>query len=206
MSIATLKLDESHKMEFGVSITGADGIPQTRFVIETGKYSISYPCSPTVDGVEVVLSELRNIVPAGTHAARLEVIIDNKLYVPFTDTITFEPVVEVKSAPKSVRKESKAVQETTVQSVQVGAVKVVKSSEDISTLKEDTKPMAMAKLVARNLSYTPTQTDITPEQLVNEALDASPALSSGRMKIVSKLLKLAEDAGVDYDKQRIRLA
>lgn len=100
MSIATLRLDESTKLEFGVSITGASGEPETRLVIEGNQFSVSYPCKMTEHGVEAKISELKSVLPAGTYPIKLEVVIENKIYVPFEDTITFEPAIEVVTKPQ----------------------------------------------------------------------------------------------------------
>ena len=53
MSIAKIKIDEQTKLEFAISITGAGGVPQSRFIIEGKDYSIAFPCRQTNEGVEV---------------------------------------------------------------------------------------------------------------------------------------------------------
>lgn len=109
MSIATLKLDEKAKLEFGVSISGADANSHnTRFVIESvGKdYGLILPASIVEGGVEVIVPSLKGILNPGEHSVRLEVLVEGKIFVPLTDVIVFEPLVEVTAKKAAVTKES----------------------------------------------------------------------------------------------------
>jgi hypothetical protein len=100
MTIARLKLDESAKLEFGVSITGTSNNPEMRFVIEGKGFSISYPCKNTNTGIEVEIFGLKNILSAGEYPVKLEAILDNKLYIPMKETIAFEPGIEILTLPQ----------------------------------------------------------------------------------------------------------
>jgi hypothetical protein len=83
--ITQLKLDESVKLEFGVSVTGASSTPNARFIIEGKEFGILLPCTPVNENVEVQIPVLKNILPAGEYSARLEVVIDNKIYTPLQE-------------------------------------------------------------------------------------------------------------------------
>ena len=81
MSVAKIKLDESAKLEFGVQITGAEGQPNARFVVEGTDMSVSYPCHRmSGGGIEVEVGNLKNVFPAGEYPVRLEVIRKQNFY------------------------------------------------------------------------------------------------------------------------------
>lgn len=180
MSIANLKLDESTKLEFGVAITGTTDIPKTRLVIDGADYSISYPCKQTNEGVEVEINELKNILPAGTYPVRLEVVIENKIYIPFKDTITLEPFVEIQTTPVAVKNVVK-------ESIKIGQVTVKKQEEATNTTQ-------VAKIISESLGYIP-RIGETPRETIENALRQSP----DRLKdndSVKKMLQIAESVGI----------
>lgn len=132
MSIAKLKLDENVKLEFGVSITGASGVPETRFVIEGKDFSVSYPCRQTNEGVEVDILGHGAIFKAGEYKARLEVIIENKIYVPLSDVVEFEPSIEISVPQKEEVKEQIVVSKVSavVKSTRLVEEPIVEEVED----------------------------------------------------------------------------
>lgn len=179
MSIANLKLDESTKLEFGVAITGTTDVPKTRLVIDGAEYSISYPCKQTNEGVEVEINELKNILPAGTYPIRLEVVIENKIYIPFKDTITLEPFVEIQTTPVAVKT---AVKE----SIKIGQVTVRKQEDTTNTTQ-------IAKIISESLGYIP-RVGETPRETIENALKQSPdKLHNESLK---KMLQIAESVGI----------
>lgn len=183
MSIAKLRLDESTKLEFGVQITGASGLPQSRLVIEGKEYSIAYPCKPTTEGVEVQINELKNVFPAGTYPVRLEVIIENKIYTPFQDTITFEPAVEVATKPKATPVQ---VKET---------IKVDKVVVRESTVNQDR--MMLASAIAELVGYYP-KLDESAQTIVDRSLERQV---TGKAKAsLDELLNLAEQVGINVNR------
>ena len=141
MSVAKVKLDESTQLEFGVQITGAEGKPNARFVVEGKDYSISYPCQPMPDGgIKVEVGDFKNMFAAGEYPCRLEIVIENKIFVPFEDTIVLEPNVEITSKPKAVRE--------IVESVSVAGVTVKSMSEA-----DKAKQHKLANLIAEALGF-----------------------------------------------------
>jgi hypothetical protein len=182
MSIAKLQLTESTKLEFGVSITGASGAPQSRLIIEGKDFAVSYPCTPTNTGVEAHISKLKNVLPAGEYPVRLEIIIENKLYVPFQDTIVLEPDVEIKATqPK--------IQEPVTESVRVISV------GQTAPVNHDRAKVAHA--VADTVGYYPSYNE-TPEMIIEAALQHSTGLSKSKQTTLDQLLKLATDIGINY--------
>lgn len=192
MSIANLRLDESAKLEFDVLITGADGVPTSRFVIEGKDYSISFPCRQVNEGVEVDVSGLKNVLPAGEYPVRLEVVLENKIYVPMQDTIKLEPIVEIntKSKPSTQIKESVKI---------LGKVNVTKKS----VVSEETQRQIQAATdVLAYLKVSPSL-EASPSAMINEALQAFESLSRSDLIALEKLLLVAESRGVAYDKSLV---
>jgi hypothetical protein len=179
MSIANLKLDESTKLEFGVSITGTNDIPKTRFVIEGTNFSVSYPCKQTSEGVEVEISELRNVLPSGTYPVRLEVVIENKIYIPFKDSITFEPFVEIQTKPMAVNSVVK-------ESIKIGQVTVKKQ--------EETNTTHIAAIIAESIGYVP-RIGETPRETIENALKFAPEKMKNN-DALKNMLQIAESVGI----------
>lgn len=186
MSIAKLKLDESAKLDFGVQITGADGRPDARFVIDGKDFSVSFPCKQTNEGVEVEIQGLSKIFAAGEYAARLEIVLENKIYTPLVDKIEFEPSVTIKT-------ESKVLQ--VKESVKVAKVTVKKQEINEDQLRKT----QAATIIAKSLGYVPSQTQ-TPKQIVNSALEQAGQLTNEQIATVQEMLALAEEVGIEYDK------
>lgn len=188
--ITQIKLDESAKLEFGVSITGADGIPVSRFIIEGKEFSILLPCKQVNENLEVEVPELKKFFSAGEYAARLEVILDNKIYTPLQETIVFDPVIEVASKVKP-----------TVQvkeSVKVGSFTVKKSVINENHLRK----VQAATIVAQALKYVP-EKDETPKEIIEHAVAGVPALTPEQAKTLKDMLDLAESVGIEFQRMEI---
>jgi hypothetical protein len=183
MSIATLKLDQSAKLEFAVSITGASGTSESRLVIEGKDFSVSYPCKPTNEGVEVELTGLSKNFSAGEYNAKLEVFLENKVYVPLRETIIFEPSVEVVTKSKPVQK----IEE----SVKVGKI-VVKNEINENFLRKT----QAATIIAQSLGYHP-EADETPHEIIEHAVGSIREISTDQLETLKEMLKLAESVGID---------
>ena len=110
MSDFSLFLDDENEVRFSLEIEGAAPADVHASMILEGKkgYSLSFPGSP-VDGgeIEVVVPPLKSILAEGTYKARLEVVVDNRLFVPLELTTTLKNSVKVEAAVK-VRRRSKA--------------------------------------------------------------------------------------------------
>lgn len=200
MSVAKIKLDESAKLEFGVQITGAEGRPSARFVIEGQEMSVSYPCHPmSGGGIEVEVGNLKNIFPAGEYPVRLEIIIENKIFTPFEDTIILEPNVHVTSKPQSVKEIKESVHVGQVVVKQKPAEPKKPAREQISEQKTAArKQLKIAESVAELLGYTPVRKQ-APVSIVNESLKSRGVVSKMDHHNLLKLLKEAKTNGIDFD-------
>lgn len=200
MSVAKIKLDESTKLEFGVQITGAEGKPNARFVIEGTDMSVSYPCHRmSGGGIEVEIGNLKNVFPAGEYPVRLEIIIENKIFIPYEDTIILEPNVHVTSKPTGI----KEVKE----SVQVGKVVVKPQPKADKTPAKEVvseqrtvarKQHAIAQSIAGLLAYEPVRKQ-SAKSIVNESLKARGVVSKMDHHNLLKLLKEAKQNDIDFD-------
>lgn len=189
MSIAKVKLDESTKLAFGVTITGAEGTPTARFVIEGRDFSLMFPCNKLEEGgIEVMIDEMGHILKAGEYPVRLEVVIENKIFTPMEDTIIFEPSVEVFSKPKAVEHVKEAIQ-----------VDQVVVTVDTSKKQKREKDIKLATLIAEALGQTadPSQ---TPTQIINESLANKPRrLAKDKKNLVLEMLKTARENQIEFD-------
>jgi hypothetical protein len=187
MSIAQLKLDESTKLEFGVSITGADGKPDARFIIDGKNFSVSFPAKQTNEGVEVDIQGLQSIFTAGVYDARLEIVLENKIYTPLIDKIEFVPTVNISTNSKVVA----PVKES---------VKVAKVTVKKSALNEDQmRKTQAATIIANALGYSPDHSE-TPKEIINHALASVSVMTNEQIETVREMLALAEAVGIDYNK------
>jgi hypothetical protein len=181
--ITQLKLDESTKLEFGVSVTGADSQPNARFIIEGKQFSIMIPCRNVNESAEVEIPALKNILSAGEYPVRLEVVIDNKIYTPMSESIVFEPCIEIATKSKPVQ----AIKE----SVKVAKVTVKKSvNEDVL------RKTQAATIIAQSIGYAPSEGE-SPRDIIENAIKQAGEMSVEKAAAVEEMLKLAESTGID---------
>lgn len=189
MTIASLKLDESVKLEFDVLVTGADGLPTARFVIEGKEFSLSYPCRQVNEGIEVSIGGLKNILPAGEYPVRLEIILDGKIYTPMQDVIKLEPVVEINTKSKATGPQLK-------ESVKViGKVNVTKTTVSES----DRKQQEIAAKIANLLSFK-TAEGLNPLHIIESSLSSVLELPRKELVSLEKLLAVAESYDINFNR------
>lgn len=185
--ITQLKLDESTKLEFGVSVTGADSAPKARFIIEGKDFGIMLHCRNVNESAEVEIPQLKNILPAGEYPVRLEVMIDNKIYTPLQEQIVFEPSIEIATKQKPVQ----AIKE----SVKVAKVTVKKTAIDEAVLRKT----QAALIIAQSLGYTPEENE-SPAHIIENAIAQAGELSQEQANTVNDMLDLAESVGIIVDR------
>lgn len=181
--ITQLKLDESTKLEFGVSITGADSTPTARFIIEGKDYSVMIPCRSINESAEVEIPVLKGILPAGEYPVRLEVLIDNKLYTPLSESIVFEPSIQIETKAKPVQ--------SIKESVKVAKITVKKTQLDENLLRKT----EAARIVANSLNYIP-DSDESPKDIIENAIQQAGELTADQANLVNDMLDLLEGLGL----------
>lgn len=106
MTIATIKPEEPCSLEFDLDISGSNEEPSDiRFIIEAqtidgeevqDTFSIICRAIRTADSVKVYIPRLLNIFKAGIYRSRLEVILENRVFVPIEDSVTIAESIVVK--------------------------------------------------------------------------------------------------------------
>lgn len=117
MIIAQIKPDQPQELIFEIKIEGSKEEPsEVRFVIESqtvdGKevldvFSIICRAVRENDAIKVYIPRLLNLLRAGAHNARLEVVLENRLFIPLSEEVMIEEPISVQ-----VQKETPAVVET----------------------------------------------------------------------------------------------
>jgi len=105
-----IKPSEATILNFQVDVEGSDKSPIPRLVIPISDKGISLVFEGTLkDGeVEVDVSELLELTDSKSFKGSLEVIVDDSIFYPWTDTIIIEAETKVKAKNiKKVIKESK---------------------------------------------------------------------------------------------------
>lgn len=92
----------------------------------------------------------------------------------------------------------------------VYAVRIVKADDDSDSITESTMldpnkdKIKVAKMIATILGVDDAEKSSNPENLVNSALRKTKSLNKDSLKIVSKMLKLADEVGIKYDHKAIK--
>ena len=131
-----LSLDRENILEFNVDIQGYANTstskePQVRLFLEQKNIGFCMPAKKDNKTYSVVIPEMKNLMESGSCDARMEVIIDNKYFVPWESKIEFDREVKVEAAPVIKREQQPNV------SVQVKPV-----------IKEEAKPIVKEEEVA----------------------------------------------------------
>lgn len=124
METVELKLDEDNSLVFEVKIEGdSRGQPIYRLVCEAGNMSYGFKGEPSEDGIQVTIPKLAESLRPGTYDAHLEVVIENKLFIP----LQFQTKFDVST--KVVAEAVKVVSKKPVENVVSASVSVVKKTE-----------------------------------------------------------------------------
>ena len=93
-----IHLDEENEFRFSVTTEGTDATAEvySRLVIDEGRMSISFPGSNTADGeVSVTVPPLIKILSEGVYSTRLEVIVDDRIFIPIEMDASFKQSMKV---------------------------------------------------------------------------------------------------------------
>jgi len=106
MSSIDLSLDNSNEITFQVNIEGSSpAYPSCRFLIEGHEMSFAFPGEIEKDGtVNVTVPPLEKILREGSYNSGLEVIVDDRVFVPLELEVNFEKSVRVTAEAVSRKK------------------------------------------------------------------------------------------------------
>ena len=104
MAAMKLSLDRENILEFNVDIQGYANTsttksPKVRMILEQKSMGFCMVATKEDKTYSVVIPEMKNIMESGICEARMEVIIDNKYFVPWESQIEFDREVKVEAAP-----------------------------------------------------------------------------------------------------------
>jgi hypothetical protein len=126
MIIAKIRADEASELLFDIKIDGSTEEPtDIRFIIEAqtvdgvevqDKFAIICRAVREKDAIKVYIPRLLNLFRSGSYRARLEVVLENRLFVPLTEEIMVEepPNVSVMKKPETKVVEVQQAPEVTV--------------------------------------------------------------------------------------------
>lgn len=104
-----LRLDEENELFFRLGVQGAGAPPQiVRIVCEGEKFTVSVNGEPAEEGITrfVVPALHESFTPNKTYEAKLEVVVDNKYFVPAKFNFKFKQPVKVVAESVMVQKEA----------------------------------------------------------------------------------------------------
>ena len=106
MSDFEIYLDSDNELTFSVEIQGAESSPvRSQFIVETPRginlafEGKSKDCEITVD-----VPSLKGMLTEGTYNTRLEVIVDDRIFVPLSMEALIKPTVKVEAVVRSAQK------------------------------------------------------------------------------------------------------
>lgn len=97
MQDIALDLDKENELVFQLSVEGTKPAKvDTRFLINAGKFSLSFPADRSSTGeVSVEIPALDNVLSEGRYSSSLEVIVDGKVFTPITLNSEFKKSVSI---------------------------------------------------------------------------------------------------------------
>lgn len=114
MILGKLELNESAEMEFEAEIFGTIDKPTSiRYIIEGPDFEIGCECLEEGKNIKVQIPKLKGILPSGVYESRLEVIINDKLFVPMRESIEFNPNIELDVKTKGIKSIKEGIKITT---------------------------------------------------------------------------------------------
>lgn len=162
--LSQFNLDEENELEFAYSIQGTVEKPSLiRFIIEGEKFEVSCFVHEQGSNLYAKVPPLKGMLKEGTYNARLELVIDNKVFIPLRETIELKPVAEVmvnKQIKKTPIKENIQINiklKPLMERLKTAGYDVESYKDDIVLLKKDGKYCGIAnetKTIKSNKSYS----------------------------------------------------
>ena len=103
MAAMKLSLDRENILEFNVDIQGyantsTTKAPKVRMILEQKNMGFCMVATKEDKTYSIIIPEMKNIMESGICDARMEVIIENKYFVPWESQIEFDKEVRVEAA------------------------------------------------------------------------------------------------------------
>ena len=104
MDVMKLSLDRENILEFNVDIQGYGNTsitkpPKVRMILEQNELGFCVDATKEGKTYSVIIPEMKNVMESGLCDVRMEVIIENKYFVPWESQIEFNKEVQVAAAP-----------------------------------------------------------------------------------------------------------
>ena len=103
MSSFDIYLDDDNEIRFGVNVEGSEKHDvKCRLMMEASNaMSLFFPGNRLNDGeVQVIVPSLKNILREGVYPVKLEVLIDDRVFVPLEMSMNIRPSVRVTAEAK----------------------------------------------------------------------------------------------------------
>ena len=149
-----IHLDEENEFRFSVTTEGTDATAEvhSRMVIDEGRMSISFPGTNTGDGeVSVTVPPLAKIMTEGVYPTRLEVIVDDRIFIPIEMEASFKQSMKVMA--ESIVKPRRIAPRVTVTSVKRSTASSlaanIRKMQEQTEVTPPTRPQASKKKKAK---------------------------------------------------------
>jgi hypothetical protein len=130
MILSKLHLTEATEIDFSCEVQGTTAKPSSvRFIIEGADFDILCKAKFENNSIKVTIPKLRGIMESGEYRTRIEVLVDDKLFVPMNESIEFLPLVEFDVSKQSVH--------TIKETVTIGAKFISEDSKEKSILESN---------------------------------------------------------------------
>jgi hypothetical protein len=95
--VITLDFEESNELAFRLKVEGAESPAKVRLVCENGDMSYMFAGRGTSEEgvVQFIVPQMKNKLQEGTYPARVEVLIDNRYFVPVEFQMQFKKTMQV---------------------------------------------------------------------------------------------------------------
>jgi hypothetical protein len=186
-----LDLDKDNELVFKLSIVGSSpATSESRFMLESGSYSLSFPASRLENGeVTVQIPSLEKVLKEGTYSAVLEVIVDNRIFKPIELTTEFKKSLSVVAESVVRRRPEMSVTASSVVVVNKEP-EVIVESPNIATRKESHAP----KRATGSLASYPATLQKTHAKIIERiSKKHGIELSEGQLKEVLRKFKILKE-------------
>ena len=155
MDIMKLSLDRKNILEFNVNIQGyahtlASTGPKVRMILEQKDMGFCVHATKEGKMYSVVIPEMKNIMESGMCDARMEVIIDNKYFVPWESQIEFDENLKVEATAVLKHEPTPKEKKKTFDVVHKNNNEIPKSPRVSTALKTATFDKAIADMMEHN--------------------------------------------------------